>query len=273
VNKESFSPRLHAILARDENIGIVIRRGPSKQVLTFLWNLDNDTFKIGQWLKGRIYERRCDLSRDGKFFLYFAMAEKWNQKTTPTWTALSRAPYLKALDFYPKGDAWEGGGLFLNDRKYFLNDRYYLKHEAERRMSGLECVTNVRAEHAHGAECLSIYFPRLLRDGWKLISNGKNLAVFEKSSKDWTLRKLAHAGVNTPDGKGCYWDEHKLSYKKDIVITGSDWEWAEIHGKTIIFAKNGRMFRAKLSASGDMMNPKILEDFSEYSFTPIRAPY
>src|SRR4051794_37027692 len=60
-----FPARLHVLLARDANVGLVIRRGPSKSVCTILWNRERDTFKLGQWMRGRIYERRSDLSPDG----------------------------------------------------------------------------------------------------------------------------------------------------------------------------------------------------------------
>lgn len=68
-----FAPRLHVLLARDAPLGLVIRRGPSKHVATLLWDRRKDTFQLGQWLNGRIYERRSDLSPDGKHFIYFAM--------------------------------------------------------------------------------------------------------------------------------------------------------------------------------------------------------
>jgi hypothetical protein len=54
--------RLYCILARETPLAVVFRRGPSKQVLLVLWHTDTDQFHEGQWLKGRIYERRCDLS-------------------------------------------------------------------------------------------------------------------------------------------------------------------------------------------------------------------
>ena len=61
-----FPARVHPILARKANTAVIIRRGPSKSVCTMLWDRTRDEFKLGQWLRGRIYERRCDLSPDGK---------------------------------------------------------------------------------------------------------------------------------------------------------------------------------------------------------------
>ena len=96
---EKFPARLHVLLARKAPVGLVIRRGPSKSVCTLLWNRNQDTFKLGQWMHGRIYERRSDLSPDGKHFIYFAINGRRHSPTGGAWTAISRAPYLKAITF------------------------------------------------------------------------------------------------------------------------------------------------------------------------------
>ena len=112
------SCRLYAILARDGRSAVVFRRGPSKQVLVLRWWLDSDSIEPGQWFNGRIYERRCDLSPDGELLIYFAANWKSEHQS---WTAVSRPPYLTALAFWPKGDAWGGGGLFMSPRTIGLN--------------------------------------------------------------------------------------------------------------------------------------------------------
>ena len=116
-----FPARVHPILARKANTAVIIRRGPSKSVCTMLWDRTRDTFMPGQWLRGRIYERRCDLSPDGRHFIYFAMNGKWGGPLKGSWTAISRAPYLKALALWPWGDCWNGGGLFLTDSRFWRN--------------------------------------------------------------------------------------------------------------------------------------------------------
>ena len=64
--------RIYSILAREAKRAVVFRRGPSKLVQLLLWHTDTDKFEDGQWFKGRIYERRCDLSPNGKLLVYFA---------------------------------------------------------------------------------------------------------------------------------------------------------------------------------------------------------
>jgi hypothetical protein len=106
----SYPARVHIILARDASTAIAIRRGPSKAVCTIQWDRSKDTFQMGQWLKGRIYERRCDLSPDGRLFIYFAMNGKWSSETKGSWTAISQVPFLKAVRLWVSGDCWHGGG-------------------------------------------------------------------------------------------------------------------------------------------------------------------
>ena len=110
--------RIHVLLARDEPYGLVIRRGPSKHVCSIGWHRKSDSFRIGQWLKGRIYEERCDLSPDGKSFLYFALNGRWDSETRGAWTAISQYPYLKAIGLWAEGGTWGGGGLWVDNLTY-----------------------------------------------------------------------------------------------------------------------------------------------------------
>ena len=73
-----------------------------------------DATEVGQWLRGRLYELRADLSPDGKYLIYFAMNGHWGSRAKGAWTAISRAPYLTAIALFAKGDCWNGGGLFTD---------------------------------------------------------------------------------------------------------------------------------------------------------------
>src|SRR5689334_23259019 len=93
--------RLYALLARKSPRAVIFRRGPSRQVQLISWNTEKDTFEPGQWFKGRIYERRCDLSPNGDLLIYFAAKHK---EPLYSWSAVSRPPYLTALALWRKGD-------------------------------------------------------------------------------------------------------------------------------------------------------------------------
>jgi hypothetical protein len=272
-----FAPRLHVLLASRAPIGVVIRRGPSKSVCTILWDRRRDTFQLGQWLKGRIYERRSDVSPDGKRLIYFAMNGKWKSEAKGSWTAISRAPFLKAVAIFPKGDCWNGGGLFTGNSTYWLNDGY--GHTILRDTGDVHRDSRFRPSEYFGGECLSVYYPRLMRDGWKLIervsvARWQGHDVFEKSvGGGWILRKIAHAEVGAPEGKGCYWDEHELVHPQSKArITCADWEWAELDGKRLVWAAHGKLHAGKV-CKGGLCGETELADFSGMTFEPIEAPY
>ena len=272
-----FSARIHGLLATDARVGVIIRRGPSKQVCTVLWDRRRDEFQVGQWLKGRIYERRCDLSPDGKYLIYFAMNGRWDSEVRGSWTAISRAPYLKALALFPKGDCWNGGGLFTGKKSYWLNAG--CGHSELRNTREVVRDSKFQPLNSVGGECLSVYFPRLLRDGWTLVepvnvARWQDFHVFEKQlAAGWVLRKIAHAEVGAPPGKGCYWDEHELlRTESGARIACPEWEWAEVERKRLVWAEAGKLFAGRLGKDGLAYKSELF-DFNEMTFEPIEAPY
>ena len=271
-----FAARIHVLLASDAPVGVVIRRGPAKQVCTVLWDRKTDEFRVGQWLKGRIYERRSDISPDGKHLIYFAMNGKWQSEAKGSWTAISKTPYLKALAIFPKGDCWHGGGLFTDKKSYWLNNG--CGHSVLRDTHRLKRDTKFRPTDNFGGECLGVYYPRLLRDGWTLVAreNGtkyNQVDVFEKRLlHGWVLRKVAHAGPPGV-GKGCYWDEHEVLH--DVSgqrVKHPGWEWADIDRKRLVWAAGGKLFAAPIESQG-IERAAQLFDFNKMSFEPIEAPY
>lgn len=255
----------------------MIRRGPSKSVCTVLWDRAADTFHVGQWFRGRIYERRCDLSPDGKYLIYFAMNGKWQSETGGSWTAISHAPYLKAIVLLPKGDCWFGGGLFTDNNHYWINGNH--SEEPLRNTGMLNLDTSYKPLATYGGECPSVYFLRLQRDGWRLIEPTDNdrwhsLYLFEKRVTDgWILRKIAHAEIGAPPGKGVYWDEHQLSHPEaKVTIDCPGWEWAEHDRERLVWAAKGQLFAGQLSADG-IQGQQLLYDFNPMTFEPLAAPY
>jgi hypothetical protein len=85
--------RLSVLFAHSAPVAVVLRRGPTKWVQLVKWRTDGDEFEAGQWFKGRIYDRRSDLSPDGSLLIYFA--SKITGRTladseyTYAWTAIS----------------------------------------------------------------------------------------------------------------------------------------------------------------------------------------
>lgn len=191
--------RLFGVPARDAPRIALLRRGPSKWTRLILWHVEEDRFEEGQWFHGRIYEHRCALSPDGQLLVYFAQQLQRRTTMDPTytyaWTAVSRPPYLTALALWPKGDCWNGGGVFASDATLQLNHAHaqaHPKHPA----SGLRVV----------AGQANPWFDEMTEDGpissaireslgWRLVQPGR---IDDK--REQFLRALQGQNIG-PDGK------------------------------------------------------------------------
>lgn len=282
--------RLYCILARKAPLAVVFRRGPSKRVQLVLWQTDTDQFHEGQWLKGRIYERRCDLSPDGKRLIYFAADYK---QPYFSWTAVSKPPFLTALALWPKGDGWGGGGLFENENTILLNHRADEMQLAK----GFSLPPDVRVktfgERPGWGEDSPIVDTRLSRDGWRIVQDGKAIdhgigaSMWLEFSPAIVWSKQHHSsgryqlqmhiqGLHQRDGPW-YVTEHLVSDRDTgavISLDGTEWaDWCQ--SGDLLFAKDGKLFRLGLSSKGVLGEPdtaKLLIDLSDRIFKEVMPP-
>jgi hypothetical protein len=278
------STRLHVLLARHAPFAVIFRRGPSKQVLTIGWNTQGHKFRMGQWFRGRIYERRCDLSPSGDKLLYFAA--KWRDPHQ-TWTALSRAPFLTALLLWPKGDAWGGGGLFQTERAIQLN------HEKNRRVlaDGKRLPRWMRVDAFEPVpgrgEDDPIWSTRMKRDGWELKQAGtakenkrgaqlswefpRNV-VWSKTRGNWSL-VLRILGIHERDGPW-YVIEHEIADASGTIVHSlgrSDWaDWSQ--SGEILYAKQGRLWRIRIKGADQLGEAEELIDLRGLRFEQVIPP-
>ena len=232
---------LFAILGRQARTAVIFRRGPSKQVALIRWQLDRDRFDVGQWLKGRIYERRCDLSPDGERLIYFAATWK---KPYESWTAISRPPWLTALALWPKGNAWGGGGLFVDDKTIALN------HATEMTLAQGSLPKKVRLTQVEGrgsGEDWPIYGVRLARDGWTLVQEGGVHRV--GGEYEWELDpplvyekgrlRMIVRGIGNRNGPW-YAIDHEVVGKQSLPSTSwADWD----DNGDLLWARDGKLYR------------------------------
>lgn len=135
-----------------------------------------------------------------------------------------------------------------------------------------------------GMSVWEFYFPRLLRDGWRLLAREDRTPadaawptgarIFEKAfAEGWSLRKIVNAGVARGPGKGCYWDEHELvHHRREMVVSLRNWEWAEVDGSRLVWAEKGVLRAGTVNSSG-LSDPKVLIDLNPMKFEPLAAPY
>lgn len=263
-----MTTRLYGIVAREAPVAVVFRRGPSRQVELLRWDLQSDSVTAGQWLKGRIYERRSDLSPSGDLLIYFAAKYE-----TPirTWTAISRPPFLTALGFWPKGDAWGGGGLFDGERQIRLNHRPGTEMALG---EGSGSVESLRIEPfglgSGWGEDDPIVMARLVRDGWERIGSPAAATQHPQGSGIWITfdppiryrrdvgsgerrlkLEMTIEGIKERDG-AWYVVTYRLLDGESVVreLGGADWADVAPDGD-LLLARDGRLLRLSATAVGD----------------------
>ena len=202
-----------------------------------------------------------------------------------SWTAISRAPYLKALALWWNGTGWNGGGLFADDGGFYLNRPP--EHIAGtipgvqyRRLKELPPSEELRewGWAATHAECPMVYLPRLERDGWRIIhdADGWWWRLQKKVPGNLIFEKTFGAFGANPDndepGKGVYRETHKvLTPAGEIVLDGATWAWAEFdtYRKRIVYAEAGKIH----AVDPQTLKPKELYDFNDMKYRRVAAPY
>lgn len=277
MNTSAVTARVHLILARKAPVMAVFRRGPSNQVALLAWNLVTDEITLGQWLKGRIYARRADLSPDGRHLIYFAANHRPQDPTGGSWTAVSRMPHLTALHLYHWGHCWNGGGLFINDSAYWLNGDGTNGPDARVPCGLKRVMTPPKGLHPHMGEDPVTYFPQLLRDGWteagRTAQDGTHLTVFRKPvSPGWTLEKTFHAGIRVGRWRECYSETHRLLGPDGTEVALPDAESADTRAGDVLTAERGCLMRRQMVAQGPS-GPRLVADLNGLRFTARQADY
>ena len=273
--------RLYAILAREAPVGVVFRRGPSKRVQIVQWDTATDTFTPGQWFHGRIYERRCDLSPDGKLLVYFAMnlrTRNLNSDYSYAWTAVSRPPYLTALALWPKGSCWGGGGLFQSDRQLWLNHEDGMMAPHPNHVPQGLTVTH---GGGGGGEDEPIYSARLERDGWRQSQPMK--AEYTRTNAGFVTHAPGIRRKQNPQGWQKLTMTSTLSHfemnedfsvryaeGKDWPLAGAAWADWDQSGR-LVFAREGRLFALAAEDIG-RGEPRELVDLNGHKPEPVEAP-
>jgi hypothetical protein len=283
------SARLYVIIARNVRSAIVFRRGPVRKVRLLNWNLETDKLTPGQWFFGRVYERRCDLSPDGRLLAYFAGNHR---KPFGTWTAISRPPYFTALALWPKGDTWGGGALFDSARSLQLN--HIAMHRklapikdtsvpSDLTVAGLSPITG-------WGEDDPIMSIRLVRDGWTVQrqtwkrGTSKEISyVFDPPGertrqlsrghkKPFTLRVLLH-GLHEQGGR---WNVETADLSDAAGQTVRDFgriDWIDAdHNGDILLARDGKLERLARKHFATSTPPRVIADLNAMTFEPMVAP-
>lgn len=265
--------RLFGLLARKAPVGVLLRRGPSDWVRLIRWNTRTDRIQRGQWLHAHVYARRCDLSPDGSLLIYFC---RDGRTKVGNYTAISRPPWFTALALWPQGHTWRGGGLFLDDTTVFLHSVGTIEPLPDKRPRGLRVVHEQPYGRPGNSEDLGVYYPRLIRDGWKCVESRRvtrertmHTRMRKHPDAHYRLIKRVYCGTDHAEGAGCYWDEYAIEAAGHSAIAGADWADFDQRGR-LVFTRDGCLWEAMIK--GGSLQERLIADFNTEEPQAIAAP-
>ena len=264
--------RLHAIVAREAPVAVVFRRGPSKQVQMLCWDLKADQVTPGQWLKHRAYAEGADLSPDGRHLIYNAATHNPGHAVASSYVAISKPPFFTAIALYPTPGFDEGGGLFLDNRRFWAGAFGKVAGgEDLLRSNGLRRVPTFPAELRSTGRADT---PWMQRNGWQTAGYEAQRDAYvwtwnKPLAPGWALRQTLTRGLRAhragPHGNWIW---------SGYAVLGPDGggdlrvDWADAWQGELLFARDGCLYRQPPGGSS-----RQIADLNANRFRPVRAPY
>jgi hypothetical protein len=224
----------------------VLRRGPSAWSRLSLWHTDDDTFEHGQWLHGRVYPRRCDISPDGSLFAYFVhKATGGPDVSVDSWGAVCRPPFFTALALWPIGTTYCAGGLFVDNSTLFMS--WITDPPDLGTLPSWLALTKELPLTTRSSEWTdeTVHFNRLLRDGWTpvpSVDDPKRTWEKRAPSGDFTLVRAPALDAGFAKYGGQLVDDYAMQLPGgDIEVIGrATWADFDQRGRLVV-AQDGRL--------------------------------
>jgi hypothetical protein len=273
----SSACRLFVYLAREASIGVVLRRGPSDWARLSLWHTDSDAFEDGQWIKGRVYERRSDVSADGSLFAAFVRQSGGRmvaQGGADTWVAVSRPPYFTALAVWFIGGTYFTGGFFPDRTSLWLG---FMDSEKPPDIGAVPPWLRTMPardipyiERSGEWTERTVHFNRLLRDGWTMLEHEPYRTKWERTHPKEPVTLIMTQNFGEARGQGLrYVVEYWLrsgDQGRESPLGEASWADFDQQGR-LVLAREGRLFRHTPSGSFEE-----IADFNNQSPDPQPAP-
>jgi hypothetical protein len=268
--------RLFVYLARKAPVAVVLRRGPTDWARLSVWRTDLDTFDHGQWIKGRIYERRSDVSSDGSLFAAFVRqsggGRPGQQPRADSWVAISRPPYFTALALWFVGGTYHTGAFFPDDGSFWAGfgsappdigkTPPWLKMTPPKEISYVDGTAEWTDRTVH--------FNRLLRDGWTRIENETSRTKWLRTHPALPMTlAMSQRFESFQNYGGPYVVEYTVRSQPDnaeISLGTPSWADWDQQGR-LILARHGQL----LAWSVDR-GEQIIADFNDQAPDPAAAP-
>lgn len=190
-----LNTRVTYAIARDIPMGVVIAAFNSRLSRIYQWNLKDNTFTPGQFLKARAMV--MSISADGRYYAYRVEA---SHKREQSYTCIARVPFFTALAFFPHPPYDHSVVQFLDNGDIFV----------------LAKRKNLRwvKEYGEVKERIIPGFKNQILRNWKDLNLG------------FVDQVIARSGLSLPSS----WDDQQDHHRQRRIWTEND----ELHVKSLV---------------------------------------
>lgn len=299
--------RIYGILAPEANKVVLFRRGPSKLTLQLVWDLETDEITPGQWIKGKVFVERSDVSPDGRYLI--AAISNYGENSHHAedlnfWTAISRPPYFTAIAMWGSAGSYLGGGMWESNRKVRLNNDPHAWEETLPVQLPVQAdLFNEKVVEPFMMANNLVYIERTLLEkrGWirsdildptikerikemevdyqgVIEAYGLNFADIETSAARWLVSPTYHKIFKLGEvqlavkGKRRHWQmfDQDGSLVRKWTTPSDQPFWLELDNKgNPIFSEKGCLYRWTGFPHGE---PTLVADLNHYTFEPVAPP-
>lgn len=267
---EGVPPRIYCIPALKAPIVAVFLRGPTNRSHVGRWDLAERRYEPGAWLRGRIFPRRSDLSPDGRFLCYFAHKPSATWEHGEAYVALSKLPWLTALQAFRTCGTWTRGYSFTENEgsekpedpalpiPYGLRSIAVIQFANERRRGWMEAADSPKRDP---------------RDAWDERRNARIQKRQPGGSRLLCVESLGWAGGEfganqAVDGlRVGYWLEVEGDIQLLDHLQWADWD---SEGHLLVATRSGKLQVWNLNGGG--LEVVFEEDLSLSKPNPVPAP-
>lgn len=236
----------------------------------------------GDWMRGRLFPLRSDLSPDGKWLVYLAMPDRGSW----TFNAVSAPPSLAVATRWETYGTYFGGGLWRSASELAINiDRscgntalpqLEFRHGSALAAKLAETVRFSVLDPLGFMEDEGVLYQRLERDGWKWVTPAggdeqKARLTADRSARAEFLRRPTDAHptlrlVELPYDKGRHY-RFLLDEIPELLDERVQWACYDFSG-ALLFARDGVLERRTL----DQLNGRSQEPPFRFDLNPLKPP-
>lgn len=265
---------MHLLPAKAAPFVTVFRRKPTNWWHVLRWNTATDQVEHGSWFRGTLYPKRADVSFEGDYLVFLAMAP-----APETWNRVSRPPLLSPMIEGPANGTYHGGGYWATESLLRLNGWRgpFMRSRFKLTQGAVPLVVEYYEEHTGD---LGVLYPRLRRDGWARCGDnwgweerlkGSEIDTTRVGDDGWKIQPSDHHPTlrMTRTGHVRGTDQFKFWLEEfpKLIPAKADWACWDCLGQ-LLFSCEGVLYKYGLNdiAAG---TPKTVLDLEHLTPPPI----